>query len=113
MKVSKIIGLILIIAGVVLMLHSLMSLYLMQCLRSSVPVPSFFTQGMVEFFQLDISTWGKCLRMALILILPSLGIELCKDKKDRVLRGSLILRVAGLLLLLAIIIYILFYPSFE
>jgi hypothetical protein len=78
-----------------------------------VPIPSFFTQDMVEFFQFEKSGWGKGLRMILILILPSLGIELYKNKKDRFLTGSLLLRTAGILIFVAILSYILFYPFFE
>lgn len=113
MTVRKIVSLTLITTCIVLMLHSVIALYIVQCMRSTVSPPSFFTNGMIEFFQLETSTWGKILRLITILILPSLGIELYKNKKDSILTVSLLLRIVGVLVGVSIICYILFYPFFE
>lgn len=113
MTVRKVIGLILISASIVLMIHSIVSLYLIQCLKSTVSIPSFFTNGMVNLFQLETSSLGKGVRMVTILILPSLGIELHKNKNDSLLKGSLLLQILGVLLVVFILCYILFYPFFE
>ena len=113
MTVRKIVSLVLITSCILLMLHSVLALYIGQCMRSTVSPPSFFTNGMIEFFQLETSAWGKSLRLIIILIFPSLGIELYKNKKDSFLTISLLLRIVGILLIVSIICYILFYPFFE
>ena len=113
MAVNKVIGLILISISKILMLHSITSIYISQCLNSTVSIPSFFTQDMIDFFQFEKSGLGKGIRMTLILILPSLGIEFYKNKKDRLITIPLLLKTAGIIMFTALLFYILFYPFFE
>lgn len=113
MTIRKLSGLLLIVVSLILIIHSILSLYLIQCLRSSVTIPSFFSQDMIEFFQLGTSLTQKITRLGIILIFPSLGIELIKNKKDSFLSLSLILKTLLILIIVSIIIYILFYPFFE
>lgn len=113
MTIRKIISLTLIFSSIVIMLHSIIAIYLGQCMKSTVEIPSIFTQGMVDFFQLETSVLGKSLRFLSILILPSLGIEIYKNKEHRFLTGPLLLSAAGIIIAVLIICYILFYPFFE
>lgn len=113
MAVNKVIGLILISISILLILHSITSIYISQCLNSTVSIPSFFTQDMIDFFQFEKSGLGKGIRITLILILPSLGIEFYKNKKDRLITIPLLLKTAGIIMFTALLFYILFYPFFE
>jgi hypothetical protein len=113
MAFNKVIGLSLIGASILLMLHSLATVFINQYLKASVTFPDFITPGVVDFFQFETAALGKAIRILLILILPSLGMELYKNKKNRYLTIQLLLRVAAVIVFTTIVCYILFYPFFE
>ncbi len=113
MALNKLIGSSLIVASILLITHSLVAIYVEQCLKSSVSFPRFFTKDIVDFFQLETSRYGMATRMVLILILPSLGAEIYMNKKKRFLTTQRILSVTIAMAITVLIYYILFYPFFE
>jgi hypothetical protein len=113
MKGHKIIGSIIILIGIAIMLQSVIGLYIQQCTRSQMALPFFWSNRMTDFFQIESTIWGKSVRMLLILILPSLGMEIFKNKENRLFTGKRILKTLLILLGVAIFCFILYYPFFE